>query len=213
MLVTAIEKGKGARWNVFVEGEFALSLDAQTLATSSIKAGQEIGREVLFALKGETDRRRAKERALYLLDMRSHTKKELFDKLRKTTDADIAEETAQRMEELGLVDDAAYARRLAHSLAEQKGWGAMRIRQRLAEKGIERELAAEVIADLEETVDAQEQLVRLIHKKYMRHLSDKKGVDKTIAALVRMGYRFADIKRALAECAENAPEPECEPDF
>ena len=202
MLVTAIEKGKGVRWNVFVEGEFALSLSAETLASSGLKAGQEVGQEALFALKDKEERRRARERALYLLDMRSHTKKELSDKLSKTVSAEIAAETAQRLEELGLVDDEAYARRLAHSLTEQKGWGAQRIRQRLYEKGVPREVAASAMQELAETTDTHEQLLRVIEKKYASRLSDQKSVEKTIAALMRLGYRYGDIRAALSEYAE-----------
>ena len=212
MLVTAIEKGKGSRWNVFVEGEFALSLDVETLLSSGLKAGQEVGPEALTELKTRTDTRRARERALYLLDTRSHTKKELTDKLAKTVEPDIAAQTADRMEELGLVNDEDYARRLAQSLAQYKGWGPGRIRQRLYEKGIAREISAQVLEELEESTDSHAAILAILQKKYRRYLADQKGVEKTIAALLRLGYRYGEIRAALSEAAQGIETEEL-PDF
>lgn len=202
MLITAIEKCKGSTCALYVDSELAMTLDAEIVFSNKLKAGVELDHDVLFELKYQSDLRRTRERALYLLESRSHTRKELVDKLVKNSDEEIAEQIADRMEELGLLNDADYAERYARQLVNSKGYGMDRVRRQLAQKGIDRELIDEQIAALSETVDVDEKLTTLIQRKYERYLGDKKGEDKTISALIRLGYRYDDIRRALAAFRE-----------
>ena len=197
MLITAIEKRKGTRSAVYVDGEYAMMLDAEIIFNAGLKAGREIDQNALFELQKQSDLRRTRERALYLLGYKSHTKKELTDKLAKTSDEDTAAEIAGRMEELGLVNDADYAERYARQLANSKGYGMSRIRQQLYKKGIDRELIDDTLEQLAQTVDVDEKISELIERKYQRYLGTKKGMDKTINALIRLGYRYDDIRRVL----------------
>ena len=101
-----------------------------------------------------------------------------------------------RMEELGLVDDEDYARRLAQELA-RKGYAAPRTAQELARRGIDRDLAR--AAAQEAVSDPGESLRALIARKYARRLGDEKGRRQTVAALQRLGYRWDEIRSALRE--------------
>lgn len=197
MLITAIEKSKGSACCVYVEGELAITLDAEIILNHKLRAGTEMSRDALYALKHESDLRRTRERALYLLESRSHTRKELVDKLTKTSDEELAELVACRMEELGLINDEDYAERYTRQLVN-KGYGAQRVRRQLAQKGINREQIDRQLEALAQTVDVDETLAAIITRKYTRYLGDKKGEDKTIAALMRLGYRYEDIRRVLA---------------
>jgi len=174
-----------------------MMLDAEIIFNAGLKAGREIDQNALFELQKQSDLRRTRERALYLLGYKSHTKKELTDKLAKTSDEDTAAEIAGRMEELGLVNDADYAERYARQLTNSKGYGMSRIRQQLYKKGIDRELIDDTLEQLAQTVDVDEKISELIERKYQRYLGTKKGVDKTINALIRLGYRYDDIRRVL----------------
>ncbi|WP_312643557.1 RecX family transcriptional regulator [Hydrogenoanaerobacterium sp.] len=197
MLITAIEKRKGTRCAVYVDGEYAMMLDAEIIFNVGLKAGKAIDRNALLELQKQSDLRRTRERALYLLGYKSHTKKELTDKLTKTSDADTAAEVTGRMEELGLVNDEDYAERYARQLANSKGYGMSRIRQELYKKGVDKELIEDTLEQLAQTVDVDEKITAIIERKYARYLGDKKGVDKTINALIRLGYRYDDIRRVL----------------
>lgn len=68
----------------------------------------ELDDEELYRLIQRSDAHRAQEKALYLLEHRSHSKKELADKISRTAGREAAERAAERMEELGLVNDAQY---------------------------------------------------------------------------------------------------------
>ena len=208
MLITALEKQKGG-WAVFVEGEYALTLDAETFVRAKLRAGEEITPARLDELKHQSDLRRTRERARYLLETRAHSRKELFDKLVKTGGEAAAGEVTARMEELGLLDDADYAARLARQLTERKGYGEVRVRQELARRGIDRELIEDAMAGVAETADVDAALDALIARRYARCLGDEKGRSRAIGGLLRMGYRQADIRRAIGR-ARDALEAEGE---
>lgn len=204
--ITAVEKAKKG-YHLFVEGEYALMLPAEVLAQSGLRAGQEITPQRLDEIKQASDRRRARERALYLLESRSHSQKELFDKLCRSVSEEIARETADRMVQLGLVDDESYARRWAAMLWREKKYGPRRIRQGLMQKGFDRELIDQVLEEMDDAFAGEEsadQLEGLIRRKYARYLTDgdPKGRNKTVNALLRLGYDYDQIRGALRNFME-----------
>lgn len=146
----------------------------------------------------------AKEKALNLLEFRAHSRKELFDKLRRFTSQDIANEVLDMLEETGLIDDETYAFQYAHDAMELKYHGPIRIKRELAMRGIKGEAAERAIwAAEEETCPVEERLDRLIEIKYKNCLTDEKNVSKTINALFRMGYGYDMIKEAIYKVKED----------
>ena len=113
--------------------------------------------------------------------------------------AQAAEETAARMEELGLVDDEAYARRLARDLLARKHYPRRRLAQELTGKGIDRALAEEAAAEAmeEAETDDGQQALELLRKKYYNRLYDENARRKTAAALARYGFGGDAVRRAM----------------
>ena len=192
MEITALEPRRHRLVQLFLDGEPAVKLDEETAA--SLRPGQQLSDEELHELIARSDAVRAKEKALYLLEHRPHSKRELEDKLARTVGREAAGHAAGRMEELGLIDDADYAHRLAEDLA-RKGFAAPRIRQELLRRGIGRELAA---GEAERAAAAPEDALHsLIERRFARQLGEEKGRRRAVAALQRMGYRWEEIKAAL----------------
>lgn len=192
MEITALEPRRHRLVQLFLDGEPAVKLDEETAA--SLRPGQQLSDEELHELIARSDAVLAKEKALYLLEHRPHSKRELEDKLARTVGREAAGQAAGRMEELGLIDDADYARRLAEELA-RKGFAAPRIRQELLRRGIGRELAAE---EAERAAAAPEDALHsLIERRFARQLGEEKGRRRAVAALQRMGYRWEEIRSAL----------------
>ena len=162
MELTAIEPRRHRMVQLFLDGEPAVKLDAVTAQEERLRVGMELDDEELHALLQKSDAARAKEKALYLLEHRPHAKRELERKLSRTVSEDAARAAADRMEELGLVDDEDYARRLAQELA-RKGYAAPRTAQELARRGIDRDLAR--AAAQEAVSDPGESLRALIARK------------------------------------------------
>lgn len=192
MEITALEPRRHRLVQLFLDGEPAVKLDEETAA--SLRPGQQLSDEELHELIARSDAARAKEKALYLLEHRPHSKRELEDKLARTVGREAAGQAAGRMEELGLIDDADYARRLAEELA-RKGFAAPRIRQELLRRGIGRELAAQ---EAERAAAVPEDALHsLIERRFARQLGEEKGRRRAVAALQRMGYRWEEIRSAL----------------
>lgn len=196
MELTAIEPRRHRLVQLYLDGEAAVKLDAATAQEARLRVGMELDDEELHELLQKSDAARAKEKALYLLEHRPHAKRELERKLSRTVGEEAAQAAADRMEELGLVDDADYAARLAQELA-RKGYAFSRTVQELVRRGVDRELAQE--AAREASPDPEEAIRRLIHRKYERRLGDEKGRRQTAAALQRLGYRWEEIRSALRE--------------
>ena len=197
MLVTALEPRRKRLTALFLDGELAAKLDSETLLQSGLRIGMELDDEELYRLIQRSDAHRAQEKALYLLEHRSHSKKELADKISRTAGREAAERAAERMEELGLVNDAQYARNLAEELLQRKRFAARRAEYELLHKGIDRALAQEIVEEL--APEPEESLRFLLERKYQRSLSDEKGRRRVFAALQRLGYSGEDIRTALRD--------------
>ena len=189
MLITAIEKRRKMLSALFLDGEFAVNIDTETLLQFRYKIGMDITDEQLHELILASDARRANEKALYLLEHRSHSKKELIEKIQRTTSKEAARSAADRMEELGLVNDEEFAKRYAAELFNRKGFSGRRAQY-------EKEIIAHVVEELEP--NPVEKIKEIIEKKYLRCLQDEKGYRRAVNGLQRLGYRYEDIKQAIS---------------
>ena len=197
MNISSVEKRRKSFCAVFLDGEFAANIDLETFLKSGLRVGQDISEEEFERLVEASQARRANEKALYLLEHRSHSKKELIDKIRRTTTLEAAQSAADRMESLGLIDDEDYARRYAAELLSRKRYSASRAIYELTCKGIDRAFAEDVVDEL--AGDPEDSIRTVIERKYLRCLGDEKGVRRTVNALQRLGYRYDEIRPVLAE--------------
>ena len=140
------------------------------------------------------------------MEHRSHSKKELADKVARTAGREAAERAARRMEDLGLVDDGRYARDLAAELLLRKRHAARRVEYELLQKGIDRELAREIVEAL--APEPEESLRALVERRYRGALADEKGRRRTFAALQRLGYSGENIRTVLRDYMEYENEDE-----
>ena len=111
MLVTALKEKRKGLTQVFIDGEYAMTLDTMVLLENHIKEHSEIDDDELYILVKKSKERRANEKALTLLERRSHSKQELANKIARTMDRDSAVAAAEKMEEIGLVNDRDFAER------------------------------------------------------------------------------------------------------
>ena len=196
MRITGIRPRRKGLSAVYIDGEYAMDLDTQTLLEQRIDIGRELDDEELHGLIGRSNERRAKEKALWLISYRSHSKKELRDKISRTCDREAAEKAVERMEELGLVNDRDYASRCAQTLIFTKHMSKRGAAMELRRRGIESDLIDEALDEIE--VDEREQIAAVIERKYPK-IEDEKIRRRATAALQRLGYGWDDIKAVLNE--------------
>ncbi len=126
---------------------------------------------------------------------RSHSEYELRDKLRHANTPDeVIEEVMEFLHEYHLIDDRVYAERLAKDLSNIKKFAKHRIIMELSRKGIARDIANEVVSELE--TDEQEMLLPQMEKKLGGDF-DNKSRDRAFRYFAARGYSFDDIKRAF----------------
>ncbi len=201
MLITAAEERKKGMTALYIDGEYAVSVDTVTLAASGLKTGSEISDEELHELLEHSQIARAKEKALYLIEYRSRTRKEIYDKLLPLFGETAADCAIDRLEELGLIDDESFARDYAEQLITKKHFSRDRTVFELTKKGIDKELAEEITDQLIEEFELppEEQIRVLLDTRFARKLSNEKDRAKTVNSLKMMGFRWSDIKDVMSE--------------
>jgi regulatory protein len=182
------------RWLAFLEDGTLLRLGESEVVQFALYAGKELDENQAAALQESAQRGARREKAIELLSRKPLSRRELERKLREWEAGE--EETAAlcaRMEELGYLDDAAYARRVVRHYAA-KGYGERKLRDELYRRGVPRDLWDAALADLDdpaETIDA------FVAKKLAGREIDRKELKKVSDALARRGYSWTDISAAL----------------
>jgi regulatory protein len=175
--------------------------------------------------KAETSRRRkkidqmddmeqlgaAKDTALNILSMVSKTRKQLFDRLlEKGYREDIANAALDRLAEVGVVDDLAFARAYASSRHSNRGLAPYAIKRELSQKGIPEEMIDSVLEDFDEEEVEETALGLAISKAKTVKGSTHEKVKKVASAVARKGYSsaiaFKVAKHAVTELDSLADE-------
>lgn len=197
MQITAIEPRRKGLCALYIDGEFAMKLDTEVLLAHRFDVGREISDEQLHECIQTSDNKRCKDKAMWLISFRDHSRKELIDKLKKDYGEESCINAVNRLEELGLINDGRFARRYTADLINLKHLSERGVRQKLREKGIDRDLIDEVLDEF--VIDEEDQIRTIIEKKYARSLSDEKGRRRAVNALARLGFSYASIKSVLNE--------------
>ena len=152
---------------------------------------------------------KAKELVLYSLTASSKTRKQLEEKLAsKEYPENVIAEVLDRLTEVHLIDDSAYAKNWAISRQNFKGLSASAIRRELKTKGILEEDIEEALAHID--VDAEkEKAVELVENKLrsVRNLDRQTATRRLVGMLARKGYggsmAYSVVKEAL-DSVQNA---------
>lgn len=200
MELTAAEPRRRGLIQLFLDGEAAVKLDTQVFLQSGLKPGDQVSDQELFELIQASDARRAQEKALYLLEYRNYSKRELTEKIARTAASrEAAQAAAGRMEELGLIDDRRFGEDYARELFSRKGYGARRAAQELRRKGLDQELVQELVEKYGSPEQSEENIRRVLEKKYPGWREDEKVRRRAFAALQRLGYSYQEVREAMGQ--------------
>ena len=198
MELTAAEPRRRGLVQLFLDGEAAVKLDTQVFLQSGLKPGDQVSDQELFELIQASDARRAQEKALYLLEYRNYSKRELTEKIARTAASrEAAQAAAGRMEELGLIDDRRFGEDYARELFSRKGYGARRAAQELRRKGLDQELVQALVEKYGSPEQSGENIRRVLEKKYPGWREDEKVRRRAFAALQRLGYSYQEVREAM----------------
>lgn len=181
---------------IFDDGE-RIYIHEKILSEYHLKEGINVPQEAAEEIVAANDYRRARERALYLLDARDYSFVELYQKLEKNYDEDICIKVCKNMAELRLINDRRYAESLARQLFEVKRVGMFKAKQELKRRGLSDKIIEEAVEPYADEEESFSRLEELVERKYERYLTDEKGVKKVKNALLRQGYRYSEINAVL----------------
>lgn len=190
-----------------VKGRYLVKLDDDTILRVtedivldfSLHRGKELTIEEAQTLEQQGEKALLKQKALHLLSRKPVSRKDLEKKLREwdATPEEI-EEITGRLEELGLIHDAHYAKLLVEN-CQRKGYGLGRIKQEFYKHGIPRDLWEDA---LEECQSHDLAIDRYLQQKLKGQQPDKKQIKKVSDALARRGFGWSDIRSGLLRYEE-----------
>ena len=196
----SVKSGKAQKIHIYIDGEYKMTVDGNFWYSEKWHKLNTVDEEELAELESAVNSRCAFLNGMNLLSRRAHSKKEIVMKLSQKYPKQAAQSAADKLEELRLIDDAKFAELYAEELYERKKFSPKRIENELKLKGISSEIASETVKSLDK--DDFNRIILLLNSKYRNKLSDGKDVRRTVNALMRMGYSYSDIRKALNEVAD-----------
>lgn len=143
------DKRRPGSIRVLVGGKPAWTVPADVIAALDLKVGSSVGAATSEQLDQAADVEGALRSALKMLERRSHSRFELARKLRFKGHSSAAGSSAlERLDAMGLLDDAAFASAYAAARAG-RGRGPARLRRDLEALGVGPEAVAAAIASLD----------------------------------------------------------------
>lgn len=193
MIITALRRISADRFTVALEDGSEIKSSLGVVTDRRLFIGKVLDEEELAALRRDSSRSLARDKALELISRRPMSRKEVREKLlQKGADEDAAEYSADWLQEHGFLNDESYAAAVARHYAA-KGYGAGRVRSELSRRGVDRELWD---GALEQMPAADEKLHKFIAAR-LKDPEDREQLRKIGAALFRRGYSWEEIRAAL----------------
>lgn len=196
-MILKTQRGRGNKMHLLLDDEYKITTDVEFWAVNFIQDGTDISDDEWEELTQKINYRKAFNKCADLLSRRDHSVKELRDKLLRTVDETSADRAIDKFLEMGYLDDEKFAKALARHLYEVKNYSDNHVRQELYKRGISRDIISDIVDNAE--VDSVQSIINIIEKKYCTKLSAENGREKVIAALMRKGFSYSDIKSALRE--------------
>lgn len=194
-MIIKSQKGRGKKIHILVDGEYQITTDIDYWSEYGVADGADLDETEWDSLKSDINYRKALNKGADLLSRRSHSVYDLKTKIMRTCDPDSAEKAVQRLLELGYLNDEEFAAELAEYLFKTKNYSAGNVRSELYKRGIDRNIINCVID--ENDTDPADSIIRIINKRYIGKLSEEGGRQKIVAALMRKGFSYSDIKSAI----------------
>ena len=195
-------------------GRFEVLVEGKRFATLSLDVIERLGLAVGRSVSGAEERiaeeaaaLKVYDRALNMLAFRARSSAELARSLvRKGEPKALADRAVARLQEQGLLDDAAFAQSFTRAKVLGAQQSKRRVQQGLARKGVSRSITDDAIATVfeEEGVD-QRDVVEQAARKKLRSLMRLDPVvrrRRLYAFLARRGYDGEDIRVAMQAVGE-----------
>ncbi len=187
--------GKGKNRVTFDNGTVCLMYRSE-MRSSSIMEGGYITEEAFENFLSEVIGKRAKKRAMHILEQMDRTEKQLREKLLSNEyPPSCIDDAIAYVKRFHYLDDYRYACNFVRYSGERMSRG--QLMQKLLAKGVARDLI-ELAIEEEYQADELEQIQKLlIKRKYESKQNDQKEMQKIYQFLLRRGFKSSDILKVM----------------
>jgi regulatory protein len=203
--VTSMEPQKKTRErvSVFIDGTFAFGVHADILLERPVATGDYLSEHDVADLLARDTYARARHGAFHLLSYRARTAAELKSRLSaRGFPGETVDRVIERLRDLDLVDDEAFASEYAVARVRTRGFGPLRIRLELRRKGVPELVADEAVRDAFEGISPD-----VLALEAARKISDRLARFEDAAArrrhltgyLSRRGFTYDQMQLAIEE--------------
>jgi regulatory protein len=197
-IITALEiqKGNKERVSIYLDGEYAFSLDI--IRAAALRTGQALSEAEVAALRDEDAVGQAVDRAVRFLAYRPRSEHEVRRNLaEKDVLPPVIDAAVRRLQALGYLDDRAFAAFWIENRSTFKPLSPRALRYELRQKGVDAALIDELLADM----DAHDAAYRAAHKRLSRlRGSDPHTFRSKISAFLQgRGFSYATIRQVTEQ--------------
>lgn len=199
MIITEITELSKSRSKVYIDHEFSFVLYKGELRLYHLNVDREISKEDYEEILYTVLPKRAKLRAMNLLQKRSYTEKQLTDKLKEGYyPSAVIDEAISYVKSFRYIDDLQYAIDYITGYEERKS--IKKMEHELMQRGISKEVLRQAFQRWEENGGTQDEMTMIqeqLEKKHYSTDSDLKEKRRIYAYLLRKGYSSECIQAAM----------------
>ena len=193
MIVTKIEPCTKTKFKIYIDETFKFVLYKGEVSRFGIRIGEEIPPETEEKIRTEVLLKRAKLRAMHLLEDMDRTESALREKLRQGLyPSDVTEAAIEYVKSFGYLDDVRYAENFVRSRQNVKS--KKEIGTALLQKGISSEIAKR----------AMEICKILRKKKFDPNKAEEAQMQKIYGYLGRKGFRYDTVRQVIQNYNDDA---------
>ncbi len=201
MEITRMERVNKAKYNIYLDGEYAFSLYQKEIDQYHLKEGMELIPEIYNEIREEIIFFRAKQKALSLLKFMDRTKQQLHRKLRDAGyPEDIVERAIAYVDSFGYLSDERYASIYIRERKHRKS--KLALKAELSHKGVPKETIEQVF-EMEYQEEAEDDPEVIAIKKAIAKKNSNPGSlswdekQKLISSLYHRGFEIDKINQVL----------------
>lgn len=197
MIVTDIEYGEGRKYKIYLNDALAFELYKSEIKSCGLIVGQELEDELHQKILYQVIGKRAKKRAMHILEKHDKTEQQLRQKLQENRyPLESIECAVEYVKSYGYIDDVSYAKRYVTYRIKKKS--KKQLKMELCAKGISREIISLVFEEMEDSqVDTIKDMI--LKKSKNRTVLEQEEKNKIKMWLMGKGFSYSEIDQAFRE--------------
>lgn len=204
MIVTGVEPCTKTKFKVFLDGKFAFVLYKGELSSFHVREGEELSAETKDKILREVILKRAKLRAMHLLEDMDRTEAALRQKLYTGLyPEEIVDAAVEYVRSFGYLNDARYAENYVRGHSDRKSRKEMQAA--LLQKGVDPDLISQALENCCGETGETEAIRRILRKKKFRPgEADEKEMRRLYGYLARKGFRYDSVRQVIQNYEHDA---------